>query len=142
MVKLSDEGKWYRVSLRLMGDRLLVDEVEGILGLAPSNSGKKGESYRFGNSYLSNVWVWKYPESSDVPFEEQILGLLAIIEPKKQILRSIIEAPGVKGELFLGFGSMNGQGGAYFSSDLLRRVADCGLALHLDLYPPNGAVND
>jgi len=138
MVKVSEDGKWYRVSLRLMGDGLLVDEIEGILGLVPSLSGKKGEPYRFGKDYLSNVWVWEYPEGSDVPFEGQINGLLSVVEPKKSALKAILSRAGVEGEIFLGFGSENGQGGAYFSPVLLARISACGLAIGLDLYPPGG----
>jgi hypothetical protein len=41
------------------------------------------------------------------------------------------------GELFLGFGSGNGQGGADFSPLLLKRIGECGLMLSLDLYPPS-----
>ena len=119
-----------------MGDGLLVDEVEGMLGLSPSHVGKKGEPYQGPGrgSYESNVWVWKYPAESDVPFEEQVSSLLTIIEPKKSALREITKQPDVKGEIFLGFGPLNGQGGANLSTDLLRRVADCGLALDMDLY--------
>lgn len=139
MAKLSDEGKWYRVSLRFMGDGLLADELEDKLGLSPSHIGKKGEFQGAGRSrYESNVWVWKYPEESDVSFEEQISGLLTIIEPKKSVLKEILSMEGVEGEIFLGFGSENGQGGAYFSPDLLMRISACGLALDLDLYPPSG----
>jgi hypothetical protein len=141
MVKLSEDGKWYRVSLRLMGDGLALYEIESKLGLVPSHVGKKGEHHRGDPrraKYQSNVWVWKYPAESDVPFEEQITGLLDVIEPKKSILKEILSLPAVEGELFLGYGSENGQGGAYFSPDVLKRIAECGLSLDLDLYPPGG----
>ncbi len=57
------------------------------------------------------------------------------LEPKKEALKELLSFPDVEGELFLGFSSANGQGGAYFTPELLRRVADLGLALSLDLYP-------
>jgi hypothetical protein len=141
MVKLSEDGKWYRVSLRLLGDGLPVADVEMMLDLTPSSVGRKGEHFRGNPRYAkhpSNVWVWKYPAESDVPFEEQIAGLLDVIEPKKSALLEILSLPGVEGELFLGFGSQNGQGGALFSPALLKRIAECGLSLDLDLYPPSG----
>ena len=141
MVKLSEDGKWYRVSLRLLGDGLPVDEIEARLGLVPSSIGRKGEHFRGDPRYAKhqlNVWVWKYPAESDVPFEEQIAGLLDVIEPRKAVLLEIVSLPDVEGELFLGFGSLNGQGGALFSPGLLKRIAECGLSLDLDLYPPSG----
>ena len=66
-----------------------------------------------------------------------MLGLLNTLEPKVDALKEILSLPDVEGDLFLGFGSGNGQGGAIFSPELLRRVAECGLSLSLDLYPPD-----
>lgn len=140
MLVLSEDKKWYRVSLRLMGDSLPVDEIGARLGVTPSNIGRKGEPLNdHPKSYIhkTNLWGWKYPVSSDVPFEEQITGLLDSLEPKVSALKEILSLPEVKGELFLGFGSGNGQGGAFFSSELLKRIAECGLSLSLDLYPPD-----
>lgn len=136
MVKLSEDQKWYRVSLRLMGDGLPIEEVETRLGISPSHFGRKGEPLRLGGRYESNVWVFSNESESNVPFDIQIENLLTILEPKKDVLKEILTWPEVEGELFLGFGSMNGQGGAYFSSGLLYRIAALGLSMDLDLYPP------
>lgn len=123
-----------------MGDSLPVDEIEARLGVVPEIIARKGERHNdHPRSYIygTNLWVWKYPVSSDVPFEEQIMGLLDLLEPKVSALKEILSLPEVKGELFLGFGSGNGQGGAFFSSELLKRIAERGLSLSLDLYPPS-----
>jgi hypothetical protein len=130
--------KWYRVSLRLMGDDLPVNNIESKLHVKPSYMGVKGEHID-GNprrgKYETNVWGWRYSSESTVPFEAQIVGLLEKIEPIKSELLEILSNPGIEGELFLGFGSANGQGGAYLRPDILQRVAACGLAISLDLYP-------
>ncbi len=137
MFKESNDGKWYRVSLRLMGDGLPIDEIEESLSLIPTVKNQKGSRLKPTNAKCeTNVWVWASPHDSDVPFEKQIEDLLLVIEPKKKILKAILQEPNVEGELFLGYGSENGQGGAYISSDVLKRIADCGLSLDLDLYPP------
>src|SRR5262249_23116464 len=102
--------------------------------------GKKGEYLRSNPKYArheTNVWVWKYPSSPDTPFEDQIAGLMDIIEPKIIALKEILSIPETIGELFLGFSSGNGQGGADFSPLLLKRICECGLMLSLDLYPPS-----
>lgn len=142
MFVASEDGTWYRVSLRLRGDSLPVEEIESRLGLEPSSFGRKGEHLRGDPRYAkyrTNVWVSKYLFNSDVPFEEQIAGLLDALEPRLGSLKEILSLPGAGGELFLGFGSdRSGQGGAIFSPELLRRVAECGLSLSLDLYPPGG----
>lgn len=132
---LDEDRKWYRVSLRLLGDGLPVDEIEAKLDLAPSHVGRNGEPNHRGWKHLSNVWVWRYPAESNVEFEEQIAGLLDVLEPKVDALKEILSLPEVEGELFLGFGSTSGQGGALFSPELLRRIAACGLSVLLDLYP-------
>ncbi len=140
MFVLSEDKKWYRVGLRLMGDNLPVEEIESRLGLEASSFGRKGEHLR-GNpryeKYQTNIWVSKHLTNSDVPFEEQITGLLDLLEPKIDTLKEILSLPNTEGELFLGFGSGNGQGGAIFSPELLARIAKCNLSLGLDLYPPN-----
>jgi hypothetical protein len=132
---LSESRKWYRVSLLLLGDGLPIDEIEAKLGIGASHVGRKGEPNHRGREHLSNVWVWRYPAQSNIEFEEQIAGLIDMIEPKADALREILALPEVEGELFLGFGSANGQGGALFSPELLRRIADLGLSVSLDLYP-------
>jgi len=141
MAQLSEDEKWYRVSFRLIGDALPVDEIEAKLGIVPSSIGRKGEHIRGNPRYAkhqTNGWRWSYPAEPTVPFEKQITELLNAIDPKKDALLEILALPEVEGELFLGFSSGNGQGGAYFSPSLLQRIADYGLSLMLDLYPNSG----
>lgn len=123
-----------------MGDGLPVDEVEARLGLAPSTLGRKGEHLggdpRFAK-HATNGWVLGDLTDSDVPFEEQITVLLDALELNLDALKQILLLPDVRGELFLGFSSGNGQGGAQLSLALLKRIAEYGLSLNLDLYPPD-----
>ena len=136
---LADDEKWFRVSLRLMGDTIPIDEIERMLEIAPSSIGRKGEHLQ-GNpkraKYETHIWVWSFPAEPSVPFETQIADLLERLEPKKDALLEILALPKTEGELFLGFSSGNGQGGANFPANLLQRVANCGLSICLDLYPP------
>jgi hypothetical protein len=137
---LLEDKKCYRVSLRLVGEGLPLDEIEMLLGITPSYLGKKGKHLHGNSKYAkhkSNVWNWRYPMNSNTPFEEQIRGVLNTLEPKLDSLKEILSLPNVDGELFLGFSSGNGQGGAVFSVELLKRIAEFGLSLSLDLYPPD-----
>lgn len=139
MKESNDDRKWFKVSLRLMGDKLPVDEIENKLDIKPSFIGRMGEHINANPrcaKHHTNVWGWSVTDDSTITFEQQIGDLLEILEPKKHTLAEILSLPGVEGELFLGFSSSNGQGGAYFSPSLLARVAALGLALDLDLYPP------
>jgi hypothetical protein len=138
MLVSSEDKKWYRVSLRLLGDYLPVDDVQERLNLVPSRIGKKGDYLnlqRQGTKYSTNLWVSEYLTGSEISFGEQIGVLLDILELRIDDLREILSLPDVKGELFLGFSSGNGQGGDYFSHYLLQRIVNCGLSLSLDLYP-------
>jgi hypothetical protein len=137
----SEDGKWYRVSLRLMGDGLPVEEVETILGMKPDSFGIKGRHIKNNpdyEKYPTNIWTLKSGTNSNFPFDEQITVLLNLLEPKLDALKKILALPNIEGELFLGFGSGNGQGGAFFKKELLRRITDFGLSIDLDLYPPSG----
>ena len=89
MFVVSEDGKWYRVSLRLMGDSLPVEEIGSRLGLETESWGRKSEplpDHPRSARYRTNVWVSKYLVNSDVPFEEQITGLLDVLEPKLDVL--------------------------------------------------------
>ena len=133
------EGTWFRVSLRLTGDNLPVDEIENRLSLEPFIVGNKGEHIDGNPRYMkrnTNLWLWSNLGDSSIPFDLQISDLLEFLEPKRSELKEILSLPDVDGELILGFSSANGQGGAYLSNSLLQRVVNLGLAINLDLYPP------
>jgi hypothetical protein len=137
---LSENQKWYLVSLRLIGERLPVDRLEAILNIEPSYIGKLGEHIQGNQNYAkhhTNIWTWDSPLDDNVPFETQLDKLLLELEPRKKELFEILSIQGVKGELFLGFGSENGQGGANFSNEIIKRIAMLGLDIGLDLYPPD-----
>lgn len=107
---------------------------------APKKIGKKGDHIN-GNpqraKYTTNIWVSSYLTSSNVQFETQIGLLLDVLESRIESLREILLLPDVQGDLYLGFSSGNGQGGDYFSHNLLQRIVNSGLSVTLDLYPPS-----
>jgi hypothetical protein len=130
---------WCRVTLRLMGDALPVDEVAKVLSLTPYRLGRKGEPMggKVGRTnYETNIWRWTFPAESHVRVEEQIGEVLEAVESKEAEWERLVSRPGVRAELFVGYGSENGQGGFELSPTMLHRLAGCGLWLNLDLYPP------
>jgi len=139
MALITGNGKWYRASLRLMGDGLPAGDIEGMLGIKPSSLGIKGKHINDDPrkaTYSTNIWTLRSGTSSDVPFDEQITLLLDLIEPNLGVIEKLLADPTNEGELFLGFGSDNGQGGGFLPQQLLRRIAEFGLSIDLDLYPP------
>ena len=138
---MNDDQKWFRVSLRLAGETLDPHRVEELLGLETSTLGIKGCA-RLGKNgrryapYETNLWVHKQNLGSDVCFNEQIEALFEALADRTEELRKLCHTEGIEGELFCGFSSRNGQGGDSISPGNLRRVAEAGLFLTLDLYPP------
>jgi hypothetical protein len=139
---LAEDGKWFRVSLRLSGDALNPVSVEAALGLKPSIVGLKGQPRR-GKAgrvyapYETNVWVYQHDAPEDMPFEDQLTSLFSLLGCKIAELKKLCKTEGVEGDIFLGFSSGNGQGGDTLSSAVLSQIADVGLSLCLDLYPPD-----
>jgi hypothetical protein len=136
---LNDDEKWYRVSLRFFGEGLDVSSVAAKIGLNPDIVGQLGEHHR-GNPryalYETNLWVHRSTTDDGRPFCDQLTELTARLEERADSIRALTSAPGVGGELFLGFSSGNGQGGFTLPAELLARISALGLDLSLDLYPP------
>ena len=133
-----NDEKWFSVSLHFTGDCLPVGEIQEMLGLEPDFIDRKGE-LSSNSRYLheTNFWASKSLAGFNVAFEDQIIELLDLLEPKADELKKILALPEVEGEFYLGFAASIGYGGATFSSKLLERLAACGLTLQIELYPPD-----
>lgn len=136
---LVDDEKWYRVSVRFFGEQLDLDAVTAAVGLGPSYTGRMGEHIRGNPRYAihrTSVWVRSYDEDQASPFFIQIADFLDQLQVRADAIRALTAQPDIKAELFLGFASSNGQGGFALPPSLLARLADLGIGLSLDLYPP------
>jgi hypothetical protein len=139
---LSGDDKWFAVSLRFMGTGFNPRDVEGRIGLPPTSMRVIGEKWtgKTGREYgpaKNNVWSHRLEAADDLGFELQIRTLLDRIAAHSDAVRTLAGKDQVEAELFCGFGSGNGQGGDIISADTLGQVAALGLALSLDLYPPD-----
>jgi hypothetical protein len=137
---LHEDQKWASVSLRLWGDELPVDQVEKRLDLPARRIGRKGEPVGRNprsKKYSGNLWSWWVSADSRSPLEAQLEMALELLEKRRTALQQLIQETKCRAELFLGFSSGNGQGGSTFSPSLLRRLADLGLPILFDLYPPD-----
>lgn len=136
---MTRDRKIHTVSLRISGDGVPLEDLGAMLGIEPSAIARRGEPIG-GEGGLAiadaDVWVWTYPAHPWLPFEEQISAVLDRLEPHRTSLRDFFESTGVDGELCLEFASGDGWGSAYLSRELVERVADFGLAIALDLAPP------
>jgi hypothetical protein len=139
-----EHEKWYSVSLRLLGDNLDPVRIEELIGLRPTTIGLKGQkrSGKQGREYApyeTNVWVYRHLSADTSSFEDQLRALFALLGPKRSALKAACSTPGIEGDVFLGFSSGDGQGGDIISPEILALIADTGLSLTLDLYPPSDA---
>ena len=133
--------KWSSASLRIAGDTLRPDQITAALGIEPTRSGLKGERLSSGNDALrrTSFWLKASPLPDGSPLQDHLEWLLNLFEPKLQVLNLISKEH--KCDLFCGFSSENGQGGACLGSDLMARLAGLGVPLVLDLYPPGTHVD-
>ena len=137
---LAEGERWQETSLRRSGDALPVDDVGAILGLAPEYVGRTGDHIKGNPRYTkhqTNIWTHRFTTETTVPFETQLAKAVTRLEVARDALAQLLRPKGVAGELCIGFGSGNGQGGFALSSDLLSRIGALGLEIWLDLYPPD-----
>ncbi len=128
-----------RVSLRVSGDGVPLDDLGHILGIEPTAIATKGTVIDQGLGTAvcdSDTWIWDYPANAWLPFEEQIAGLLDRLEPHRSSLSDFFETSDADGVLWLAFGSGEGQGSAHLSRELLARIVSFGLAVAFELFPP------
>ena len=139
---VADNAKWFRVSLRVMGDGFDPMSLAEQLGLTPDVVGIKGQR-RVGKNgreyapYETNIWCHEVKVSSDTSFDGQIRLLFQQLGNRVDQLRALSATNGVEAEVFCGFSSGSGQGGDIIQPGTLKLLADTGLSLSLDLYPPD-----
>jgi len=134
------DEKWNQASLWIGGDTLRPDQISATLGLDPTESGLKGERFSSRHNAVrrTSFWLLKSPLNKQLPLGEHLKWLLDTLEPKHDSLISITNEWRV--EFFCGFSSENGQGGATFDPGLLSQLANLGIPLVLDLYPPGAPL--
>lgn len=136
-----EDRKWFTVCLRIMGDALDPAQVEPLLGLKPDCTGLKGvpRTGRQGRTYApyeTNLWVFREEAGPGDGFDQLIRKLFARLGPNLPALQAWSATPGIEVELFCGYGSASGQGGDTLQPGTIKMLADAGVALTLNLYPP------
>jgi hypothetical protein len=71
--------------------------------------------------------------------QDHLEWLLDHFEPKLDVLNLISKEH--RCDVFCGFSSENGRGGACLGTELLARLARLGMPLVLELYPPGTAID-
>jgi hypothetical protein len=130
--------KWARASLRITSETLNCDAITEALKTQPSFAANKGDpvsrhSPRSGVRDLS-TWVLESGAGTGDSLEAHLAALLPFLEEHSSQLDQLRSECTL--EISCGFSSGNGQGGFVIENDALAKVAQAGLDLVLDLYPP------
>lgn len=80
------------------------------------------------------MWILGSGLGSGHRLAEHVEALLGRLEGKDEVIADLAGTCTV--ELFLGFGSENGQGGDVLPASMLSRLGSLGIDVVLDLYPP------
>jgi hypothetical protein len=136
-----ETGKWSTASVRIVSEVLGVEDISTALNIVPDRAFAKGDLASPQNPrsqrLAASVWLLDSVLGNDRWPDEHIAMLLSRIADSQSAVRDL--AASGQAELMLGYGSESGQGGCVLSAEILKELADFGLDLVLDLYPPEAS---
>jgi hypothetical protein len=141
--KLTDYSRWSKAAFCIYGDTLQPNDVSRDLGLQATNCGLKGghpSRYPRARPLRTSIWQLHSPLDEHLPLQDHLRWLLDTLQPKLDVVRGITKQHDTK--LVCGYSSEHGQGGCTFDAALLDRLANLGVPLVLDLYPPEPITLD
>jgi hypothetical protein len=141
--RLKDDSRWSKAAFCIYGDALQLDEINKNLGLQATNSGLKGgrpSKHPGARPLRTSIWMLNCPLDDHLPLQDHLKWLLDTLEPRLYIIRGIVMQYDTK--LICGYSSEHGQGGCTINAALLDRLANLGVPLVLDLYPPGPITLD
>lgn len=120
------------VTLRIMGDDLLPQEITKLLGAAPTRSHAKGEAFGQSNIRKSGGWLLRAqdrtPENLDGQIDEILNQLTDDLDVWAQLGRRF------RIDLFCSLFMQESNEGLSLSSKALRALGERGIVLGLDIY--------
>ena len=126
-------------SLRIFTREDSAEFVSEFLGVTPTMHYLKGEFHSKRNPrsavFEQSVWVCSSEMPDTCELHEHLDWLLDFLESKQAALNGIRDRI-TEMDIFCMFGSEHGQGSAELDASLLRRLADFGVDVVIDLYPP------
>ncbi|MEV0537202.1 DUF4279 domain-containing protein [Kitasatospora sp. NPDC050463] len=131
------DSKWSAGSLRITSRTLTADQITVAIGLVPDDHYEHGHlaipcTDTFQHEY--STWILKSGLGNDRWLDEHAAALVRKLKGREEALALL--AADCELEIFLGFGSENGQGGCAIPARLLKEIGLLGLDIVLDLYPP------
>jgi hypothetical protein len=129
-----EKSRWSTASFRICDEILNLEEIERTLGLKATRSHLKGQLSLSNVVYRESLWALKSPLNKSESLDKHLAWLLDRLEPRLQEVRALSRLHRL--DFFCGFGSVNGQGGFNLDGAILERIAQFGISLGIDLYPP------
>ncbi|MGW5106694.1 DUF4279 domain-containing protein [Nocardia sp. NPDC004123] len=139
----SADRKWSAGSIRLTSQAVSASEISARLGIAADRQFERGSLMSPRNPASArrtcSVWIRSSGLADDSDLADHVRALIGLLDGcREELARLSVDC---ELELFLGFGSENGQGGCALPAGLLADVAALGLDIVLDLYPPGVPEN-
>ena len=122
------------VALRLRGKRFAPEDVTRVVGLSPSKTWRAGEPIPATTAKRKDDrWEFglSYRETFDM--EEMLKELLDTIEPYRERITAAAKEFGLVREISFGVYIREQTPACWFSADTMRRLADLGADLDIDL---------
>jgi hypothetical protein len=134
-----------RISLRIFGDDLDPSFITQQLGIAPTESGRKGEpneSSRRGAMSLweTGAWVYRLSVRSDTELGDALDELLAAMPQDATLWEELTSTYAV--DVLCGVFLESSAQSTTISADVLARLGRLGLPLAFELHAPSEAVRD
>ncbi|WP_405136571.1 DUF4279 domain-containing protein [Nocardia sp. NBC_01388] len=134
----SEDRKWSAGSVRLASLTVTASEISARLGIVADKQFEQGSlvspRHPAGARRKNSLWLRRSGLPNDSDLADHVQTLVDMLNGCREELADL--SADCEMELFLGFGSENGQGGCALPADLLADAAALGLDIVLDLYPP------
>jgi hypothetical protein len=142
---MDEDGKWYSASFVVTSTTLTPEEIERRLGYAPTRAHHMGDpvSPRHPSALHAHKHHYYGLHSglrNSQEMQAHLEALLSRLEAKAEAVAGLSEEASVC--FWCGFSSGNGQGGFTLSPSILQRLAQLGVEVALDLYPPEGLPSE
>lgn len=121
-----------KATLRVSSKELTLSELKNCLG-EPTTGFSIGDEFSRGKKKREfSYWAWGLESEKEVSLEGHISKILQILDSKKQKFSAIKNK--IDMDIFCSLSSDNGQGGAVFSSNLIKLMEPHDIDVVFDLY--------
>jgi len=130
------------VSLRMMGDSLIPEEVTRLLGSQPTNAYRKGETIGgLRRPRVAKAGMWRLdgelPETTDL--EQQVMALLSRLTPDLAVWCGL--SPDLRVDVYCGVFLEDWNRGFSLSPRVMQMLSERGIELGVDIYGVTESLN-